>query len=192
MTDAAALKGYTVNDPQIMAQRRSNTRVKQLSHSAVRVADIRKTRVFYEDLLGLPLTSSQVADYDPVTNEKSNYIHCFFEVADGSMIAFFQFEEGFHGEIAEHTDDAFERHIAFRTDSVDNVNDLYERAKVAGVECFTVDHDWCYSVYMTDPDSEVVEVTFHRPSADVVLDQPELARERLDHWFDNPIRSKLG
>jgi glyoxylase I family protein len=190
MTEATALEGYTVNDPQIMAQRRTNTRIKQLSHSAVRVADIRKTRAFYEDLLGLPLTSSQIADFDPGTNAESNYIHCFFEVADGSMIAFFQFEEGYHGDMAEHTDDAFERHIAFRTDNIEYVDELYERAKAAGVECFTVDHDWCYSVYMTDPDSEVVEVTFHRPSADVVLDQPEVARERLEYWFANPIRSE--
>jgi glyoxylase I family protein len=190
MSEAKALEGYTANDPKIMAQRRVNTRIKQLSHSAVRVADIRKTRAFYEDLLGLPLTSSQIADFDPGTNAESNYIHCFFEVADGSMIAFFQFEEGYHGDMAEHTDDAFERHIAFRTDDIEYVDELYERATAAGVDCFTVDHDWCYSVYMTDPDSEVVEVTFHRPSADVVLDQPEVARERLEYWFANPIRSQ--
>ena len=190
MTEETALAGYTANDPQIMARRRAGTRIRQLSHSAVRIADMRKTRAFYEDLLGLTLTSTQIADFDPVTNERSNYIHCFFEVGDGSMIAFFQFEDGFHGEMAEHTDDAFERHIAFRTDRIEFVDDLYERAKAAGIDCFTVDHDWCYSVYLTDPDSEVVEVTFHRPSADVVLDQPEVARQRLEHWFANPVRSK--
>ena len=189
MSDAAALEGYTKNDPQIMSQRRANTRIKQLSHSAVRVADISKTRAFYEDLLGLPLTSSQIANFDPGTNAESNYIHCFFEVADGSMIAFFQFEEGYHGEMYDHTDDAFERHIAFRTDSIEYVDELYERVKAAGFDCFTVDHDWCYSVYMTDPDKDVVEVTFHRPSADVVLDQPGLARERLEYFSANPIRS---
>jgi glyoxylase I family protein len=190
MSEANALEGLTVNDPQIMAQRRANTSIKQLSHSAVRVKDIRETRAFYEDLLGIPLVSSQIADFDPGTNAESNYVHCFFEVADGSMIAFFQFEEGFHGEMYKHTDDAFERHIAFRTDRIEHVDELHERVSAAGFDSFVVDHDWCYSVYMTDPDEDVVEVTFHRPSADVVLDQPALARETLEYWFANPIRNK--
>jgi len=52
-------------------------------------------RRFYEDFLGLPMVTSLVADFDVVTKAKSNYIHCFFQLADGSCIAFFQFEGGF-------------------------------------------------------------------------------------------------
>ena len=189
MTDATVLEGYTVNDPQIAAQRRANIPIKQLSHTAVRVMDMRKTRAFYEDLLGLPMISSQIADFDVVTGEKSNYIHCFFEMADGASLAFFQFEEGFRGALAEHTDDPFERHLGLRADSIEYVDDLYLRAKAAGVNCYIVDHDWCYSLYMIDPDGETVEVTLHRPSADVVLDQPDVARERLEHWLANPTLS---
>ena len=88
MTDATVLEGYTVNDPQIAAQRRANISIKQLSHTAVRIMDMRKTRAFYEDLLGLPMISSQIADFDVVTGEKSNYIHCFFEMADGAYWLF--------------------------------------------------------------------------------------------------------
>ena len=189
MTEATSLEGSSPGDPAITGQRRASIRLKQLSHSAVRIADMRKTRAFYEGLLGLPLVSSQVNDFDPGTNAESNYIHCFFEIAGGSMIAFFQFEDGYHGDMYPHNEDAFERHTAFRTDSIEYVEEIHERATAAGYDSFIVDHDWCYSVYITDPDKDVIEITFHRPSADAVLDQPKEAAEILENWLANPTRS---
>jgi len=188
MTEAAVIPSQTY-DVEAVQRRRAATRIRQLSHTAVRVDDMSRTRAFYEDLLGLPLVSSLIADFDVVTNDESNYIHCMFELADGSCIAFFQFEKGYRGAISEHTDDPYERHIALRVDTEADVDDLHERSKALGVDCFIVDHDWCYSLYMTDPDGERVEVTMHRPSADIELNQPD-AHARLENWLANPTRGE--
>ena len=182
MTNVSALGKAASTRFVPLAERRSNTKIKQLSHTAVRVDDMERTRAFYEDLLGLPLVASLIADYDVVTKAPSNYIHCMFEMADGSCVAFFQFEKGYRGAMAEHTDDPYERHMALRTESEQDVDELYERAKAAGVSCFIVDHEWCYSLYMTDPDGEEVEVTAHRPTAVQVLDQVD-AHEALQNWI---------
>ncbi|MNM83454.1 Glyoxalase-like domain protein [compost metagenome] len=148
-----------------------------------------KTRHFYEDILGLPLVSSLVAHFDVVTNEPSNYIHCFFELGDGSAVAFFQFEDGYRDEPFPRISDPYERHTALRADTEENVTKLHEKAVAAGVDCFIVDHDWCYSLYLTDPDGEIVEITAHRPSADEVLDQAG-ARETLDQWLVAAAKDK--
>lgn len=153
------------------------------SHTAVRVRDLEQTRRFYEDLVGLPLVSTQVVTTDPETREPTSYVHCFFELADGSSIAFFQFENGIRDEMVPHTRDPFERHLAVRTDSEQNVLDLYQRYQDAGIETFTVDHDWCFSVYANDPDGDTFEVTYHRPSADEVLNMPDDAHARLKEWL---------
>lgn len=182
MNNNISLVDRTDSAGHTAAQRRAKNSIQQLSHSAVRVRDMEKTRWFYEDLLGLPLTSSLVAHFDVVTNAPSNYIHCFFELADGSAVAFFQFEEGYRDEPFPRISDPYERHTALRADSDESVVRLHERAKSAGVECFTVDHEWCYSLYLTDPDGEIIEITAHRPSAEEVLDH-EGARDILEQWL---------
>ena len=165
-----------------MQQRRDANKIKMLSHTAVRVRDLARTREFYEDVLGLPLVSTQTVTVDPETREPTNYIHCFFELADGSTVAFFQFDDGIRGEPFPHTSDGFERHIALRTETEEEVLKLSQRFQDLGIETFTVDHDWCLSVYAVDPDNDLIEVTYHRPSADQVLDMPD-ARALLDEWL---------
>jgi glyoxylase I family protein len=59
-----------------------------LHHSAYRCRDAEETRHFYEDIQGLPLV--QVVTADHVSTGKSMpFAHVFFELADGSCIAFF-------------------------------------------------------------------------------------------------------
>lgn len=163
-------------------QRRAGNDIKMLSHTAIRVRDLGKTREFYEDVLRLPLVSTQVITLEPTTQEQTNYAHIFFELADGSTIAFFQFEDGIRAEMAPHVSDAFERHLALRVNTEEDVLKVYQRYQDLGLETFTVDHDWCFSVYTLDPDGDTIEVTYHRPSADQVLAMPD-ARALLDEWL---------
>ena len=61
-----------------------------LHHFAWRCRDAEETRRFYEDLLGLPLSHIIRLDHVPSTGEYCPYVHLFFEMADGSSIAFFR------------------------------------------------------------------------------------------------------
>ena len=60
-----------------------------LHHFAWRCRDSEETRRFYEDLLGLPLVHVIKSDHVPSTGEYCPYVHIFFQMRDGSYIAFF-------------------------------------------------------------------------------------------------------
>jgi glyoxylase I family protein len=156
--------------------------LRQLSHTATRTRDMEATRKFYEDFLGLPMVTTMVADFDAVTNAASNYIHCFFQLADGSCVAFFQFEDGYRDEPHPRSPDPYERHLALRVDDIETVTGYEERAKEFGIDAFIVDHDDFYSLYLLDPDGVQVEVTWHKPSLDALLDE-QAAHKILSDWL---------
>ena len=62
----------------------------RLHHTAYVSKDLEKTRAFYEELIGLPLAATW-CESDELFGEIRTYCHCFFELADGSALAFFQF-----------------------------------------------------------------------------------------------------
>jgi catechol 2,3-dioxygenase-like lactoylglutathione lyase family enzyme len=63
--------------------------IKGLHHSAYRCRDSEETRKFYEDFLGLKLVGTLAIKIDPST-PKSNVLHTFFQMDDGSCLAFFE------------------------------------------------------------------------------------------------------
>lgn len=156
--------------------------VRQLSHTATRTKDMEATRVFYEDFLGLPMITSLVADFDAVTNDTSNYIHCFFQLADGSAVAFFQFEDGYRDDVFPRTSDPYERHLALRVDTKEVVEDFQRKANERGLQNFIIDHDDFYSLYLHDPDGDQIELAWHKPSLEQLVD-PEKARRVLKDWL---------
>ena len=160
------------------------TRLVQLSHTATRTHDMEATRRFYEDFLGLPMVATLVADYDAVTQAPSNYIHCFFQLEDGSCIAFFKLQDGFRGDHHVRTSDPYERHLAIRVNDRETVDDYGRRAEEFDIQSFIVDHDDFYSLYLLDPDGDQLEVTWHKPSLDGLLNE-EAAHIMLVEWLAN-------
>ena len=63
--------------------------IDKLHHFAYRCRNAEETRAFYEDVLGLKLAHVIGADTVPSTGEYSPYFHIFFELGDGSYVAFF-------------------------------------------------------------------------------------------------------
>jgi catechol 2,3-dioxygenase-like lactoylglutathione lyase family enzyme len=59
------------------------TKIQGLYHNAYRCRDSEETRVFFEDFLGLPLVSAFEID-------EGRALHTFFQMADGSCLAFFE------------------------------------------------------------------------------------------------------
>ena len=154
----------------------------QMSHAATRVKDMRETRRFYEDFLNLPMSVTMTIDNDPVTKTYTNYVHCFFQVSDGSFLAFFQFEDGTRDEMLPHTSDVFERHLALRVDSLEDAKAYEEKAKEMCFETFTIDHVDFFSLYVLDPDGDQIEITWYKPSL-VGLVDVEAAHKMLDEWL---------
>ena len=77
----------------------------RLHHTAYTTKDMEKTRTFYEEVIGLPLVATW-SESDKLFGKMRTYCHCFFGLADGGALAFFQFadksdERKFSPSIAE-------------------------------------------------------------------------------------------
>ena len=88
-----------------------------LHHAAYRCRDAEETRHFYEDILGLPLVHVVTADHVS-TGKSTPFAHVFFELADGSCIAFFDLGDNVTDEPSPNTP-AWVNHIAFKVPSTE-------------------------------------------------------------------------
>ncbi len=153
--------------------------IKGLHHNAYRCRDAEETRVFYEDFLGLPLAGTL-----PITETKTgrtaSVLHVFFEMGDGSYLAFFEApDEPF--EFKRQRD--FDLHIALEV-GADTLAAMYAKGKAAGMEVRgPVDHEFINSIYFRDPNGYVIELTAKTPDHDTAMDPAKnKARELLDEW----------
>src|ERR1700712_2327355 len=97
-----------------------------LHHFAWRCRDAEETRHFYEDILGLPLVHVIRLDHVPSTGEYCPYVHIFFEMTDGSAIAFFDLGDGIRAEPSPNTP-PWVIHIALRVDTIDELLAVRQR-----------------------------------------------------------------
>ena len=158
-------------------------RLGNVHHAAYRCRDAEQTRWFYEDVLGLPLAAAMVFDEIPGSGRKSEYMHLFFELADGNFIAFFD-EPSTATSDHFHKKDSFDVHIAFEVESRDAMLAYQKRINQAGKGCLgPVDHDFVESVYMYDPNGIQVEITSKTPDYDQIMsDDAAQAHEQLANW----------
>jgi catechol 2,3-dioxygenase-like lactoylglutathione lyase family enzyme len=145
-------------------------------HVAFACKDLEATVAFYERL-GFPLVHTEVQGVE------TNFIkHIFFDLGDGSSLAFFYLKGV--GEPEDYRTDistglalpGWVNHVAFAADAA-----RYEAVKSImtkqGVEpTMEVDHDWCHSVYYTDPNGILIEFCLDTPGFE---QNPKLAKELL-------------
>lgn len=125
----------------------------RLHHTAYTTKDMEKTRKFYEEVIGLPLVATW-SESDKLFGKVRTYCHCFFGLADGGALAFFQFadkrdERKFSPSIAETPF----HHIALKVDQATQ-EVIERRIKAAGYkdpDTFVLEHGYCRSVYIKDP-----------------------------------------
>jgi catechol 2,3-dioxygenase-like lactoylglutathione lyase family enzyme len=154
--------------------------LKKLHHVAWRCIDGEQTRHFYEDILGLPLAHIVMNDHVPSTGQYMPHCHLFFELADGSYIAFFdvQDEKG-----ATHDMPHWVHHFAFEVDTPQEVLAMKERLENNGVEVIgIVDHHFVNSIYFFDPNGLRLEVTVRTAGDDYMSNAKLQARAALDKW----------
>ena len=154
-------------------------RPSRMHHHAYVSRDLEATRAFYEEIVGLPLSATWCE-----SEFGNDYCHVFFELEDGSCLAFFQFEKREVTE--EHASRASTSpfdHIALAaTEALQAA--VIERAEAAGVETIVLDHGYCRSLYLSDPDGLTVELAVDHP--DAVRDAPKLqarAHAELERWL---------
>lgn len=174
-------------DAQCKARQAKN-RVRCMHHHAYLAKDMEATRHFYEDILGMPLIGTWIERTNPVTGQPDNYIHTFFELGDGSCLAFFQFKN--EKQNADHAVRDFEQinpfshHIAIEVSDAGALEDYRERLDAAGIDYALTDHGYLSSIYLHDPSGMQVELTVKVPNTDVMMARAgDDAREMLDRWM---------
>jgi catechol 2,3-dioxygenase-like lactoylglutathione lyase family enzyme len=170
----------------------TNFVVQGLHHFAWRCRDAEETRHFYEDILGLPLAHVIRADYVPSTGEYCPYTHIFFEMADGSFVAFFDLGDDELATPSPNTP-AWVNHIALRVADKNALHAASARLTQAGVEVVGItDHHIINSIYFFDPNGFRVELTCWTVDASYMAGEKRKARGMLDDWTQQKqSRAKL-
>jgi len=153
--------------------------IRGLHHSAYRCRDSEETRRFYEEFLGLRLAGSlQISETK--TGRATSVLHTFYELDDGSYIAFFEDPET-PFEFKPQRD--HDLHLALEVDPA-MLQPMLDRGRAAGIESRGIaDHHFIHSIYFRDPNGYVVELAAKMPDHARAMD-PERneARAILDRW----------
>ena len=149
--------------------------IKGLHHSAYRCRDSEDTRKFYEEFLGLKLAGSL-----DIPDGKTRVLHTFYQMDDGSFLAFFEAPTR-PFEFKPQSD--FDLHIALEVDEP-TLHAMFAKGKERGIETRGVaDHGMVHSIYFRDPNGYVVELTAKMPRHDAAMNPATNgAREILDKW----------
>ena len=147
--------------------------IKGLHHNAYRCRDSEETRIFYEDFLGLRLVSAFEID-------QGRGLHTFFEMDDGSCLAFFEVP-GLPFDFKQQN--ALDLHIALGVEP-ETFESMLQKAKAEDREVRgPVDHGFVRSIYFRDPNGYVIELTASTGQYDEMMD-PAISKphEALERW----------
>lgn len=160
-----------------------------LHHVAYRCRDAEETRHFYEDLLGLPLIHVVQADAVESTGEACPFVHLFFEMTDGSCVAFFDLGDNIAAEPSPNTP-RWVNHLAMRVASQEAVDQARARLTAAGVDVIgPVSHDgFVHSIYFFDPNGIRLELTLTMSNADELKAFRDEAHAACAKWTQEKKR----
>ena len=153
--------------------------IRGLHHNAYRCRDSEETRRFYEDFLELPLTEAFEIQQTR-TGRNTRVLHSFYQIDDGSFLAFFEApDQAF--EFKEQHD--FDLHIALEVEDA-TLHRMLAKGKTADIHTRGIaNHGFVQSVYFRDPDGYVIELTAKLPAHDSAMDRhTNNARGKLDEW----------
>jgi catechol 2,3-dioxygenase-like lactoylglutathione lyase family enzyme len=153
--------------------------IKKLHHNAYRCRDSEETRRFYEDFLGLPLVEALEIG-ETKTGRKTETLHTFYQLDDGSCLAFFDAPDRPFDFKPQHD---FDLHIALEVDEP-VLAQMLEKGRAAGIETRGItDHGFIHSIYLRDPNGYVIELTAKTNAhADALDPSKNRARDKLDRW----------
>jgi len=153
--------------------------IKGLHHNAYRCRDAEETRQFYEDFLGLPLAGALDIS-ETKTGRETKVLHIFFQMDDGSYLAFFEVPDKPFDFKTQHD---FDLHIALEVNP-QTLEAMHERAKSEGRKVRGIaDHDFVRSIYFRDPNGYVIELTARTDRHDQLMDpSTNGARQILSDW----------
>jgi len=155
-------------------------------HVAIAARDLVAVDRFYTGAMGFELARVVIAP----TPEGGWAKHFFYDAGGGEMIAFWEVHDENIGPdypTALSTGAGLPpwvNHLAFAADAAETLAKRRDHWLESGYGVIEIDHDWCQSVYTTDPGGTLVEWcwTLREPSsADRERARAALVRDDLPH-----------
>jgi catechol 2,3-dioxygenase-like lactoylglutathione lyase family enzyme len=128
-------------------------------HVAIATRDVKATHEFYTGPMGFSLQKVNVGR----SGESGYAKHLFYDTGNGEMIAFWDFHDP---DLPEDWSPAIStalglpvwaNHIAFGAEDLEDLARRRERLLDHGLDVMEIDHGWCTSIYVTDPNGVLVE-----------------------------------
>lgn len=156
--------------------------IKGLHHNAYRCKNSEETRKFYEDFLGLPLAIAFPIE-ETQTNRKTTALHTFYQLDDGSYLAFFEVPDMSFEFVKQHD---YNLHIALEVE-MDDMLAMHKKGMAAGIETRGVaDHGFIKSIYFRDPNGYVIELTAKIREETLSSEDARIqAKDALKTWTEN-------
>ena len=118
----------------------------------------------------------------PSTGEYCPYVHIFFEMRDGSYLAFFDLGDNVKPEPSPNTP-SWVNHIALRVDGIEELEYMKRRLHEAGVQVLGLtDHHIIQSLYFFDPNGIRLELTTETASEEEMEAARKTAHSQLKAW----------
>lgn len=168
----------------------------RLHHIAYRCRDAQRTVDFYTNVVGLKYVAGLVPPENSkpswplnepgkparkVVEKESDSIHIFFELGDGSYLAFFDVP-GAHDDAGDPTP-WWVKHIAFEVEDMKALLEGKARLEAHGVQVLgPKDHGMCQSIYFMDPDGHRLEMTIRTEQPDTWQKLESKAQGELAKW----------
>jgi catechol 2,3-dioxygenase-like lactoylglutathione lyase family enzyme len=164
----------------------------RLHHTAYVTNDLEATRKFYEEVIGLPLVATW-CEVDELFGAERTYCHLFFALGDGGALAFFKFANAEDQKLfgPKMPETPF-HHIALNVDK-ETQKSIEERIAAAGYkppQTYVLEHGYCRSVYVTDPNGLILEFTLDHPdAARIAMTRRANAHNELRRWLGGDYTS---
>lgn len=130
-----------------------------IHHVALVTRDAKATHEFYTAAMGFRLVKVEVGR----AGKRGFAKHLFYDTGGGGMIAFWDLHDPDLGDdwspaIATGQGlPAWTNHLAFDAADEADLQRRLERWLAHGHDCWEVDHGWCKSIYVMDPNDIMVE-----------------------------------
>ncbi|MEE6264311.1 VOC family protein [Streptomyces diastatochromogenes] len=158
----------------------------RLHHHAWITDDQEANRRFYEEVIGLPLVATWT-EREVMSGAERAYSHALYGLADGSALAFFQFADAKdQQEFRTSINSTPLRHIAFKVEAEtqEAILKRIDAADYAEANAHVIDHGFCVSLYVTDPNGLILEFAVDHPDADKIdAERRATAHADLARWL---------
>jgi catechol 2,3-dioxygenase-like lactoylglutathione lyase family enzyme len=157
-------------------------KIARIHHVAYRCKDAKETVLWYQQMLKMDFVLAIAEDQVPSTKAPDPYMHIFLDAGGGNVLAFFELPNSAPMGRDPNTPD-WVQHIAFKVDSVAELDATRARLQAAGIEVVgPTDHTIFKSIYFFDPNGHRLELAADTVTADMSRKLDDVKWAMLDEW----------